>query len=337
MDKPKLSPDIETRIAALCKQISVAHEVDAEIQRELRGHMEDKLFAYLAGEEVLSEEDAFILVREHFGNPGILKEYLRHVHKVPATLSLARRLLAVMTLTVAVSFGFALFARAAGLLLLSVVESGAPAFDVTRTVFTTVTLLILLAGQPLVIGLVLRHWQRRLDGGAALWTDRLAPPAAAGLGAATLIVWSLRSIPALWILNVAPAHADTLSFSMRQLLLDPVPMLYHLEGGPAQTAILAAFLCLAIQAALWFWWCDRPPRVKATLNRASAVWLGFFLAPALVESLCTGFFFSHVYRPFSAALVPAIFIGGLAMALYRARERRMQRKALVALSEKNKG
>jgi len=77
---------------ALCKKISVAHDLDQEIQDELYGHMEDKLLAYLNGEEPVTEDDALILVREHFGDPAVLKNLLQDVHADNAHVSLAHRL-----------------------------------------------------------------------------------------------------------------------------------------------------------------------------------------------------------------------------------------------------
>ncbi len=91
-----LKSDTREEIRALCKKISVAHNLDEEIQEELYGHMEDKLSAYLNGEEAVTEEDAFILVREHFGDPSALKGLLQDVHAFEAQVSLARRLAAAM-------------------------------------------------------------------------------------------------------------------------------------------------------------------------------------------------------------------------------------------------
>ena len=64
-----ISPETEDKISALCKKISVAHNLDEEIQKELRCHREDRLTGYLSGNEQLSEDDAFILVEKHFGDP----------------------------------------------------------------------------------------------------------------------------------------------------------------------------------------------------------------------------------------------------------------------------
>lgn len=75
-----ISPETAGKIHALCSRISVANSLDQEIQEELFSHLEEKLLAYLSGKEKITEEDAFILVREHFGDPVILKGLLKDVH-----------------------------------------------------------------------------------------------------------------------------------------------------------------------------------------------------------------------------------------------------------------
>jgi len=68
------------KIRTLCSRISVANNLDQEIQEELYSHLEEKLLAYLCGKEKITEDDAFILVREHFGDPANLKGLLKEVH-----------------------------------------------------------------------------------------------------------------------------------------------------------------------------------------------------------------------------------------------------------------
>ena len=75
-----ISPKIYDKITAFCSDISVAYNLDEEIQAELRGHFEDKVLAYLNGDETLTEQDAYLLVREHFGNTETVKNLLKAVH-----------------------------------------------------------------------------------------------------------------------------------------------------------------------------------------------------------------------------------------------------------------
>ena len=96
----ELGSETRADMRSLCKKISVAHKLDAEIQEELYAHMEDKLIAYLDGEERIAEKDAFILVREHFGKASVVKGLMQDAH---ACVSLARRLGAALVVTIGVS------------------------------------------------------------------------------------------------------------------------------------------------------------------------------------------------------------------------------------------
>ena len=107
----KISPETEERIRELCRKISVAHNLDEEIHAELFAHMEDKLRAYLSGSEKLTEEDAFVLVREHFGDPEEVKAMLENVHAEAVQVGMMRRIgaisvvfMGIFCMTVMVSF-----------------------------------------------------------------------------------------------------------------------------------------------------------------------------------------------------------------------------------------
>ncbi len=76
-----LSKNITDKIRSLCSGITSANNLDKEIHEELCSHLEEKTLAYLSGREKVTEEDAFILVREHFGDPANLKGLLKKVHK----------------------------------------------------------------------------------------------------------------------------------------------------------------------------------------------------------------------------------------------------------------
>jgi hypothetical protein len=86
-----LTPDTAEKLRTLSERITVACELDAEIREELYSHLEDKLLAYLSGEEKLTESDAFILVREHFGNADNLKRLLKKVHAPERCIAYAGR------------------------------------------------------------------------------------------------------------------------------------------------------------------------------------------------------------------------------------------------------
>ncbi len=89
-----LLPETLEQIQQIAGHIQVANQLDPEIQAELRGHMEDKVAAYLSGQEQVTEGDALLLARVHFGDPAIIKSLFQGVHHREYSVSLARRLAA---------------------------------------------------------------------------------------------------------------------------------------------------------------------------------------------------------------------------------------------------
>ena len=64
----ELPPSSIEKIRALCRDLAARHRLDDATRDELCGHLEDKLAGYLSGEVRMSEDDALMLVRAHFGD-----------------------------------------------------------------------------------------------------------------------------------------------------------------------------------------------------------------------------------------------------------------------------
>ena len=92
----QLSYKTHEKINSLCIQISVAHNLDDDIREELRTHMEDKMLGYLKGDEKITEDDAFILVRKHFGKPSQVKKLLQAVYISTACPAFSGRFVGVL-------------------------------------------------------------------------------------------------------------------------------------------------------------------------------------------------------------------------------------------------
>ncbi|HEY8747047.1 MAG TPA: hypothetical protein VIM11_03665 [Tepidisphaeraceae bacterium] len=60
--------DAVRKIRDLCQELADRHGLDRELRDEMCGHLEDKLAGYLRGDVRISEDDALLLVRAHFGN-----------------------------------------------------------------------------------------------------------------------------------------------------------------------------------------------------------------------------------------------------------------------------
>ncbi|MCC6694097.1 MAG: hypothetical protein IT365_00575 [Candidatus Hydrogenedentes bacterium] len=72
MDK-QLSPETEAALRDAVREIGTARGLDEEAQEELYAHLEDKALGYLSGDESLSEADAVVLARKHFGMVGMAR------------------------------------------------------------------------------------------------------------------------------------------------------------------------------------------------------------------------------------------------------------------------
>jgi len=91
----QLSPETETTLRKLAQEIGRSRGLGDDAQEELYGHLEDKTLGYQSGEEGLSEADAVLLTREHFGDPGAFPELGTKAEPFRSPVSLPRRLAAV--------------------------------------------------------------------------------------------------------------------------------------------------------------------------------------------------------------------------------------------------
>ena len=103
-----ISPDLEKRMHDLCDDIASAESLSSELHEELYTHIEDKMLGYLNGEEALSEADAYLLAREHFGNRDTVREQLATMHPVSSIPTLPQRLIIPVILFVALNLVFSL-------------------------------------------------------------------------------------------------------------------------------------------------------------------------------------------------------------------------------------
>jgi len=263
----ELDPDVQARIRDLCKKISVAHDLDPEIRDELYGHMEDKLLAYLNGEEAVTEDDAFVLVREHFGDPAVLKELLQDVHASRSRQSLARRLAAAAVASLGIQLllymviSLSVVAHAAlGLssppltpgpvsFLDGIHVASAPELRPVASLFAGCQLFL----SPLLLLFVLRRWRRQAEDGRLTWFMRWRP-------------WSLFcAVAVLLVLKSAAPQVGSPHWPL------------SVSGG--SLFFLARFRevsCL-LHCIVWLWWCDRAPRRVRTLAYALCAWVIVFM------------------------------------------------------------
>ncbi len=254
----QLKPYTSEKMRALCKKISVAHNLDAEIQEELYAHMEDKLLAYLNGEETLAEEDALILVREHFGDPSQVKALFQEVHSHETNVSLFRRLAAAMIVTAGVE-----------IICLSL---GIAVRRLWPTTWNMGVLMALLAvGSVLTVifsWLLLWRYQRRLDAGHTPWFLTWHPAYLAGSITALLAIQSLVRI-SLNLFNTTPVSGSGSMWPQGLLML----IMISITASPV-------FICMT-----WLWWCDRPPRQARAMGTAAGWWVIWMFFSSTVANI----------------------------------------------------
>lgn len=272
----KLRPDTCEDIRTLCRKISVAHDLDAEIQEELYGHMEDKLIAYLDGEEALAEEDAFILVRKHFGNPSAVKGLLQDVHAYEADVSLARRLAAAVIVTAGVTVVCVYSASA--VMWLWPAARGLSGFQASLAVATSLAVVF--------SWLLLWHWQRRLNAGHTPWFLTWRPAYFVGSIAALLVLKSLVRVTSL------------VDSSVPMTLWSPSIM---------RLIVVLLLASPALQCMAWLWWCDRPPRKARAVSIAAGLWAVWILTSSTVTGI------DNAMRAVSSSNLPALHVIGLAI------------------------
>ena len=237
----ELGSETREEMRSLCKKISVAHKLDSDIQEELYAHMEDKLIAYLDGEEQLAEKDAFILVREHFGKASVVKGLMQDAHRQEAYVSLWRR------------FGAALIAT------MSVTVVGSYSANVLVWLWPTTGGFIFLESiavlSVIIPWMLLWRWQRGLDSGHTPWFITRRPMHFLAWVAALLVLQAL----------VPLTHSNNI------FLPPTAPAPWRQAVWWLTAAILYASPIL--HCMMWLWWSDRPPRKAWAVLNTAILWI----------------------------------------------------------------
>ncbi len=229
----QLNDSIQKKARELAERITVAHDLDPEIQEELYGHIEDKMLAYCSGEEPVSQEDALILAREHFGDGATVKAMFQEVHAEAAQVTLVRKLLALVLTLLAFGVVFSGVRTIASVVLipsfiLNDSFEGVP-YLFSRYFGYAVGLVKLAA-----IVYVLRRWRQKTHAGITPWFCR----------------WSILRMATWSLLLFAAMHL------MPQVGYSP-------GGAPEASTRVAMWLMAGYMYAsmvcyfvIWFWWTD---------------------------------------------------------------------------------
>lgn len=231
----QLTSETLEHIATLCGHIAAGRGLSTEVRRELQTHIEDKVLGYLNMEVAVSEADALILARAHFGDPETLRGLLHAAHDIATNDSLSRHLLTLLILTfgmhMAMSTGIKYIGPVYAWLHLSI-----PVQIFVQRFFNV----FLLAG-------LLYFMKRQMDNGKNPWFVRWN---LLRLSAGCVILIALH-----WTVSYVACCQDL----VRLNTLPPPPRpsvdpfaVYWILGG-----YYAGILGLSL---LWMWWCDQPAR-----------------------------------------------------------------------------
>jgi hypothetical protein len=269
-------------IEALARKISVAHRLDAEIQAELRGHVEDKVRGYVSGEVKVSEADALLLATAHFGEAGVIKWMLQGVHEVAHGVSLVRRLVAILVVVAGVS----LVIEMANIFWKIVViypaakvaeEQHDKLFWIPQVFFAIFTV----AMSTALLWRVLLLWRRQMDLGKPLWFEK----------------WSGFKLLGV-IISALAGKIVLYDFLLQGLVAFPEMRLAFASSSPAVVSWILMCVGYTAESLLCLWWCDRTPRTWRTLVYSAVGWLlvqqillySSFWADILVRTVSRGIF-----------------------------------------------
>jgi len=152
----RLSQEAQEAIRRIVSGMVKNQGLEEASGEELRGHLEDKTLAYLNGDERLSEKDALLLAREHFGEQAKLVANLAEVHGTCPSLMSDRPVLALFILF------FALGCVQAG------ITSSLRLLPHFLLLAPGILLLTALSGLAVQF-ILLRGWKRQLEGTGEVW------------------------------------------------------------------------------------------------------------------------------------------------------------------------
>ena len=241
-----LNKSTRAKARELARQITVAHDLDPEIQEELYGHIEDKLLAYMSGEEAITEEDALILVREHFGDTRAVRSMLLGVHGGALEVGLFRRVLALAITILAVQAGLHLLRP----FVLLPLKLGGMLHNPTQSFLSTAFLGL---GSLLLCYALLKRWRRQERAGATPWYITAPTRRLVGWCGGVLVLSWLVPAVTMTADDTAPAHLTL--------------YLWIISIGALGLSVAS---CL-----LWLWWTEAPARPLFTNLFLGALWVAF--------------------------------------------------------------
>ncbi len=289
MDK-QLNSDTIAALRDLARELGELRGLDEDASEELYGHLEDKTIGYMSGEEGLSEADAVLLTRAHFGERVPVEENVPHANGNPRRVTLLHRVLMVAGVTFI--FGSLLQRLAMNLIwmILSFDPPQSIVYGSIIMVYSGATTWCL----ALAAGLTLRHWERYGQVGSIF---RFEPSKKTHLAVVTVgSILLMLSFAALF-LPFPRISTSTQAVSSA------------LAGGIAWLYIVSR----VAWPILWIWWFDRRSGRMKNFAFGALAWAGFQFGFRMVASIATG----TISLTFSTLEGPTTFFDRLAYLLHQ--------------------
>lgn len=256
-----LSPELLQRIRTHCEGFCEKHGLD-HAREDLQDLIEEKASSYLAVSETLHEEDAFLMAKEHFDDPDVLRVRFggtRPAQAVPAassppelapSLSTGRRLFAAFVASFVIAI--ALKALLLPFHVCMTVFRPAPGLAWISSLLFNAVQFSLVALSLLALYGALRHWDRAAEAGSRPWFARM-PAVLALLLIAGLIVVERLVPTTVWTVNQG------------------LPFVTHGDRG-IYILFVTIFGMIASTGRnmVWLWWVDRTPFSNAKVFAAVA-------------------------------------------------------------------
>ncbi|MBN1295024.1 MAG: hypothetical protein JXB48_24525, partial [Candidatus Latescibacteria bacterium] len=280
-----ISTETQESIRSFCRKVTVAYDLNEDIQEELCGHIEDKLLSYLNGEEKLSEQDGLVLVREHFGKPEHIRNLLEEVHGAQAKGSLGRRIGAVVVTTIGVE------------LLLPVVNDLHWFFELNKWHFlssyiTEVGMLSI----PVLLWFILSRWQTHSNSEKPVWFQRISIAKYVMILAVFVALQAFSPIMlgvnqsierrTRYLKRYNLPNESKESLNRNQIAFSPSHgyyyhisslMVYLKSRNPVFLISSHHVLYIVLVLLAWLWWCDIPHKRFRALSYTFTVWILYSL------------------------------------------------------------
>ena len=272
--------------------------------------MDKKLQEYFIGKEKLTEEEAFILVREHFGKPEQIRELLEEVHSVETHVSFIRKLGAIYIAT-SVVFLFSDYIEQ----FIQSLFFGFLNFQFIRDeiIFSSyITIYLPLIFSISILLFVVYRWRIKMENGERMWFENLNP---------YLFIFTALAM----FFFILPANAE-IYFPIGKHALNPLSALSVKMGAISPlNPIFSHFMHIlrnekilsdALICMTWLWWFDRSAKRILSISLGFISWFIIIVLLPYLQFLYMLLLFNYAPHPLRMPFHTPPWIGLMGIVCY---------------------